>query len=465
MRANGRQSIILVFILLLQGSAAAILAQGHGDDEKREPTLSESTQDLLRPAGEIAFNRAWPTAKYTGMTLGGVALADHGFDVSMKLLGKGLNKNYGEDLWLMVVISFRNGHFQRISYGGNNGYYPPLFIQNFTENVTEALIAYFSKEHPSAIPEANSPLSPGVGGWSKNPNLGEPNLPLQHAETFDGGLGEFDDILPELMERAALKWKMPVHSLDAEAQEILKGAAQCSSLTPAKVASLSATDRSQLETGHNYPNWQACEGGLVNVTRRLRQYDTSTERGVVYSITPEGGWHNAKAIDMKILMTGLPGDHVFDNLFSYYGVVAAKISVAPIAIPVASLSSQTRAAPVLEGNGIITAPGRGAHAYNIFYVDARAFPHGGVLDVAIKIDSQSSVSGSFEIFPNGTTFTPLGASSKPLASQYDIAAGSTVHLLYKFDVGQVFVFGAEGSWGSKAGETGNINFQASLRAP
>jgi hypothetical protein len=352
------------------------------------------------------------------------------------------------------------------------------------------------------------------GGGIGNSNFKEPTLPLQHAETFQGDLAQFDAVLPEIMERALLKWKMPAHSLDAETARLEKSAAQCSSLTPEVVAALSPKDRNQLEKGHNYPRWQACEGEMVPLSRQIRQYDADTERGVLYQITPMGGgWDNAQAVDMKIMFTGLPGDGVLGNFFNYYGVIDAKIRVAPNGHPDASrgtaaspdavavhasgsastssrpiatpgterptptspvattaddlppgapLATLTKASPIVDGRGRITAPGQGAHNYNVFYVDARAFAQGGELDVMIEVDKNSAVSGSFDLFPKGTQFTQAGASAHPLAGKYDVTPGSTVHLLYRFDEGQIFAFGAEGNWFSPKGTTGNMIFRASV---
>jgi hypothetical protein len=364
-------------------------------------------------------------------------------------------------------------------------------------------------------------LPPGGGGGVNNPNFKEPTIPLQHPEAFQGDLAQFDAQLPQLMERAALKWKMPVHSLDAEAARMEKDAAQCSSLTPQAVAALTPVDRNQLEHGHNFPRWQACEGGMVAVTKQIRQYDPKTERGVVYTITPVGSWDNAQAVEMKVLLTDLPDDVVIGNLFSYYGVIDAKIRIAPNGQPDASssamtspdvvdvnglesntpapprpvavpgavssgdspvraastpsvaastddlppnapLATLTKVSPTMDGRGRITAPGRGAHNYNVFYVDTRAFPQGGELDVMVQVDQNSTLSGSFELYPKGTAFTQAGASTHPLTGKYDVAPGSIVHLLYRFNAGQIFALGAEGNWFSPKGTTGNMIFRASV---
>jgi hypothetical protein len=218
---------------------------------------------------------------------------------------------------------------------------------------------------------------------------------------------------------------------------------------------------------------------------------------VTYTITPVGGWDNALAVEMKVMLTGLPGDGVLGNFFDYYGVIDAKIRVAPNGQPEASLRTLagsdatavnapesasarpiattaddlppgapfvtlTKTSPTMDGRGLITAPGQGAHNYNVFYVDTRAFAQGGELDVMIELDKSSTVSGSFDLFPKSTRFTQTGASAQPLTGKYDVAPGSVVHLLYRFDAGQIFAFGAEGNWFSPKGTTGNIIFRASV---
>jgi hypothetical protein len=122
----------------------------------------------------------------------------------------------------------------------------------------------------------------------------------------------------------------------------------------------------------------------------------------------------------------------------------------------------TRKAPSIDGHAQITAPGRGAHAYNVLYIDTREFTQGGELDVIIQVDKDSRTSGSFDLFAGDTRFTAAGASAPPLAGRYDVAPGALIHLNYRFSPGRVFAFGAEGNWFSPKGATGNSIFRVSV---
>jgi WD40 repeat protein/uncharacterized caspase-like protein len=122
----------------------------------------------------------------------------------------------------------------------------------------------------------------------------------------------------------------------------------------------------------------------------------------------------------------------------------------------------TRKAPSIDGYAQITAPGRGAHAYNVLYIDTRDFRQGGELDVMIQVDKDSRTSGSFALFAGDTRFAPAGASAPPLAGRYDVAPGALIHLNYRFSAGQVFAFGAEGNWFSPKGATGRSIFRVSV---
>jgi len=417
-----------------------------------------------------------------------------------------------------TIVDVQQAHTVLVSLPREDGSVMYLEVHpqdaNFQKFTDACLVALAGQMNPMVREHY---LPAGGGGGIHDSRFKDPNLPLLHPEEFQGDLAEFNAMLPTLMERAALHWKMPVHSLDAETALISKDAAQCSSLTPDAVDALSPMDRSQLERGHNFPKWQACEGGYVPVTKLVRQYDPNAERGVLYQITPVGGWEHAQFVEMHVMMSGLPNDGVEGHLFSYYGIVDAKIRVAPLqggssavtpastpvsassrpavsapassapaaspaagsgevsghttampapaggnATPDAHTAKLTRTAPSIDGHAQITAPGRGAHAYNVFYVDTRDFTQGGELDVMIQLDTSSRTSGSFDLFRGDTRFSQAGASSPSLVGKYDVRPGAVVHLNYRFSAGQVFAFGAEGNWFSPKGQTGNILFRASV---
>jgi hypothetical protein len=133
----------------------------------------------------------------------------------------------------------------------------------------------------------------------------------------------------------------------------------------------------------------------------------------------------------------------------------------------ASASSQsnpviklTPAEPSTDRTAIITAPGRGRHAYNVVYIDLRNFANAGILDIDIQIATNSNTDGSFDLFPSNSSLPPPGSAGGPLTGRYDIRRGSSTRIEYRFRPGQVLALGLEGNWFSAAGSTGEVRFRA-----
>jgi flagellar basal body L-ring protein FlgH len=122
----------------------------------------------------------------------------------------------------------------------------------------------------------------------------------------------------------------------------------------------------------------------------------------------------------------------------------------------------TPATPSAERTATIVAPGSGAQSYNVFYLDTRAFAQGGVLDIDIQIAPNSATDGSFDLFPAGVPIPTRGRPDGTLTGRYDIRRGTSTRLEYRFELGQVFVFGLEGNWGAPRGATGLVQFRATV---
>lgn len=142
---------------------------------------------------------------------------------------------------------------------------------------------------------------------------------------------------------------------------------------------------------------------------------------------------------------------------------------APVNLPSGSRESGadhtlklTSRAPSAERTATIVAPGNGLQSYNLYYIDARDFPNGGVLDIEIQIAPNSSTDGSFDLFSSDADISKSGRPANSLAGRYDVRKGTSTHLSYRFKSGEAFVLGLEGNWFSPKGNSGVVHFRASV---
>ena len=119
--------------------------------------------------------------------------------------------------------------------------------------------------------------------------------------------------------------------------------------------------------------------------------------------------------------------------------------------------------PSSSATTTIVAPGNGAQSYEVFYIDTRAFPAGGILNIQIKIAPDSATDGSFDLFPESVPIPMQGRPKGTLAGRYDIRKGTSTLLSYRFKTGQLFAFGLDGNWFSPKGAKGTVKFQASVQ--
>ena len=127
-----------------------------------------------------------------------------------------------------------------------------------------------------------------------------------------------------------------------------------------------------------------------------------------------------------------------------------------------NIISLTPGMPFADRVATIVAPARGFQNYNVFYIDTRSFPRGGVLEIDIAVSPQSVTDGSFDLFPSNVPIAFQGRPANSLAGRYDVRKGTATRIEYRFGVGQVFAFGAEGNWGSRAGSAGTVRFRAGV---
>lgn len=102
-------------------------------------------------------------------------------------------------------------------------------------------------------------------------------------------------------------------------------------------------------------------------------------------------------------------------------------------------------------DGMLVAPGRWKHGYTSTHLDATRFPDGGVLHIEIIL-GDGPAEASFDVYSQGARL-PSDGFPNSLAGAHDVKSGSTAKIDYRFDHGTTFLFGAEGSWNAKAGDT------------
>ena len=101
---------------------------------------------------------------------------------------------------------------------------------------------------------------------------------------------------------------------------------------------------------------------------------------------------------------------------------------------------------------IFRTPEPGYQDYTVIEIDATAFENGGVLTIDISI-GHAEAAGSFDLFAGNSKLPTEGVPHGALASAWGISPGETNKIIYTFDRGQSFRFGATGDWFSKKGST------------
>jgi hypothetical protein len=111
---------------------------------------------------------------------------------------------------------------------------------------------------------------------------------------------------------------------------------------------------------------------------------------------------------------------------------------------------------------MIAGPGYGHSNMQVVYIDTTAFSSGGMLDIEIHVAPDSKTDGSFGLLPTEVPVLIHGPNRTELARSVDIRKGTSTRLQYRFQVGQVYAFTADGNWFSPQGATGFVTFRASV---
>ena len=112
------------------------------------------------------------------------------------------------------------------------------------------------------------------------------------------------------------------------------------------------------------------------------------------------------------------------------------------------------------GDGMLVAPGMWKHKYFVVNLDATRFPNGGILHIEITLGN-GTADASFDLYSLGARL-PSDGFPNPLASAHDVRSGSTAKIDYRFEHGDTFRFGAEGSWHAKAGDTNTYSIKVNV---
>jgi hypothetical protein len=337
--------------------------------------------------------------------------------------------------------------------------------------------------HGIGAPAANA--QPGANA------VGEANLADR---TYRGNADGFASALPNFVQQATANG-LPPHDYSSEVQYIVAAAHACERITRQMIAaatdSFGITDPSRFQEQYIPCFW----GSELDVSSNARRGDPGSFENLggsfMMTAKPFGRWGDSagftmtiswakgfvpyyekrKASDyLKILEAEIvPSSGGFAGSSRTAGGFGAPIGSPPPlpdrTAPPMSRNSDERILRLTRANSsevrtaTITAPGSRQHSFNVFSIDTRDFDRGGTLVIDIDIPRSSATDGSFDLFPGGVPVPPQ-AQTRPLAGSYDIRRGSSAHLKYRFNRGQVFALGLEGNWFSPKGATGQVQFRA-----
>jgi hypothetical protein len=114
-------------------------------------------------------------------------------------------------------------------------------------------------------------------------------------------------------------------------------------------------------------------------------------------------------------------------------------------------------------SGTLVASGLNKHGYVVTPIDTRRYPEGGVLHLEISVGT-GVAAASFDLFQWGVRLPTEGMPNQQgsLASAWNVQRGGMAEINYRFQRGDLFEFGAEGSWQSPVGATNSYTVRASV---
>ena len=138
------------------------------------------------------------------------------------------------------------------------------------------------------------------------------------------------------------------------------------------------------------------------------------------------------------------------------GGCAQMVKVAVPSVPRECTASNTiavlRGVPTETVNGTLVATPPNTQAYRVTCLDLRSFKTQGQLTIDVSVGKGESAA-SFDLFSAATPLPTKGGPDGTLTGAYDVSPNRTITMSYAFKVGEVFKFGAEGNWFSRAGAT------------
>jgi hypothetical protein len=364
------------------------------------------------------------------------------------------------------------------TYSARCAFHPP---EGFTESAP-ASGGFHSIGSPKS--DAQSTLASGTA-------VGEANL---EARTFKGNADGFASALSGFIQQASASG-LPAEDFGSEVQYIVATAHACGQITTEMIAagtdSHGITDPSRFQEQYIPCLW----GAELNVSSNARRGDPRSFENLggslMMTIKPHARWGDGNGFTMSISWAkGFVPYYEKRKATDYLKIVEAEIGPSSGALAAPSRTSGVLGAPIgspipspertaipISRNldehvlrltrvksseartATITAPGNRQHSFNVFSIDTRDFDRGGTLVIDIDIPRSSATDGSFDLFP-GNIPVPPQAPTPPLTGSYDVHRGSSTHLKYRFERGQVFALGLEGNWFSPKGATGQVQFRA-----
>jgi hypothetical protein len=205
---------------------------------------------------------------------------------------------------------------------------------------------------------------------------------------------------------------------------------------------------------------------LTTPNLEIRELMRRVRRDVVAATSnQQTPYEYGSLIDQVILhpLNGLPAP-IQKLLFPKDPIRKQDLPIAPPANPAKRPPNDkptltlTRSRRVAEYDGVLTAPGYGAHKYQIVHIDTRDFAKGGTLRIDIQVGNGRS-NASFDLFSENA-IVPTAGSPGSLAGAHDIGRNSGSSMEYQFFKGEIFQFGAEGNWFSDKGTQSHYSIKA-----
>lgn len=149
--ANAGKRLALVFLLLLCTLSAS--AQSRNDQEA-------GVRGFFNSAAKMIYAAAWPSATYREWQLDNIRPVQGGLDVTLTISGQsGID---GSDLWVQLLVPFRNGSIgQPVVVQHNAFLFPPFRTTGIMLQLANNLASQYNAEHRTVYASPKpTPISP-----------------------------------------------------------------------------------------------------------------------------------------------------------------------------------------------------------------------------------------------------------------------------------------------------------------